>query len=160
MSLIVLVIILVLLGILLFLVEIFLIPGLSVAGIAGIVSFGVSIYVSYADIGAMAGHCTLLCSVLSLSLTIYIFLKYKTLDKIALKSNSASKVDLVSDINMQVGDIGISISRLAPMGKIKINNKVVEAKTTVGFIDEETPIVVVEVQGNTAVVEIVKNNDK
>ena len=61
---IVVVIILLIVGIALMLVELFLIPGLSVAGISGFLFMGGSVYYAYAYIGDTAGHLTLFGSVL------------------------------------------------------------------------------------------------
>ncbi|MCC8142562.1 MAG: NfeD family protein [Tannerellaceae bacterium] len=50
------------------------------------------------------------------------------------------------------GDEGITLSRLAPIGKATINGIVVEAKSEEGFIDEEVPLVVVHVDGYNVIV--------
>ncbi len=148
-----LVIILILAGILLMLAELFLLPGLSIAGISSFVAFSGSVYVAYTNISPMAGHITLLISLLTLALSIYIFLKYKTLEKMALKSNIDSKISHFEESEIKIGDKGITLSRLAPMGKVKLNKLTVEAKTTGQFIDENTSVEVIDIQGNTLVVE-------
>ena len=43
-----------------------------------------------------------------------------------------------------IGKKGITITPLKPNGKIKIDNKIFEAISTIGFIDSNTDIIVIE----------------
>lgn len=150
---IVVVIILLIVGIALMLVELFLIPGLSVAGISGFLFMGGSVYYAYAYIGDTAGHLTLFGSVLFTAVGIWIFIKSKALEKMSLKTSIESKNDPLSGLNLHVGDEGITSSRLAPMGKVKINGQIVEAKAIDDFIDQNTEVVVRQVYSTNVLVE-------
>lgn len=145
--------ILLLVGVLLMLAELFLLPGISIAGIMGVLSLGGSVFYAYAKIGVVAGHITTLLVLVLLGVAVYLFLKFRALDKMALKTDIESKVDTLEGLNIHIGDKGITASRLAPMGKVTINGDVAEAKTYGEFIDEDTEVVVVEVQNNTVIVE-------
>lgn len=147
------VIILVVFGILLMVAELFLLPGISIAGISGILCLGGSVWIAYVRLGALAGNIVLFASLFLLAIAIYIFLKMRTLDKMALSTDIDSKVDLMQGLNIKKEDTGISVSRLAPMGKVKIGNAVVEAKTTGDFIDEDKAVKVIEIENNTIIVE-------
>ena len=85
--------ILVVAAVILFLVELFIIPGISIAGfLAG----GCIIYANYyafANLGATAGFITLAISIITCVGSLVWFMHSKTLDKIALKKNITSKVD-------------------------------------------------------------------
>jgi membrane-bound ClpP family serine protease len=66
---------------------------------------------------------------------------------------------LIQDITedqMKAGDSGETITRLAPMGKIKVNDIVREAKSIDGYIDEHSPIEVVSVEGTSIKVKPIK----
>jgi membrane-bound ClpP family serine protease len=139
------VVILLLVGIVFFLLELFLIPGISIAGIAGTLFMIASVYYAYSEISSFAGHITLLGSVLLLGIAIWIFLRTKTLEKLSLKTEIKGKNDPLESVVIHVGDEGITSSRLAPMGKVKINGHMVEAKTNDDFIDEGVKVVVKEV---------------
>lgn len=152
-----LVVILLLVSVIFLLLELFIIPGISLAGIAGAVSMIVAVYLAYAKIGSAAGHLTLLGGVILNGIAIWLFVKSKALDKMALKAEIDGKNDPLKDITIQVGDTGKAVSRLAPMGKIKINGHVVEAKSPDGFIGEGTPVRVTEVLKTNVVVERVEN---
>jgi membrane-bound ClpP family serine protease len=57
------------------------------------------------------------------------------------------------DDKIKVGDIGITIGRLAPMGKIKVNNEVVEVKSTGSFIDPGEKVRIIEIEKSLITVE-------
>ncbi len=147
------VIVLLIVGILFFLLELFLIPGISLAGIAGFLFVGGAIYYAYANIGNSAGHFTVLGSVILLSITIWAFVKSKALEKLSLKAEITGKNDPLENIEIKVGDVGLTQSRLAPMGKVNINGHIVEAKTNDDFIDPNIEIVVLEVYNTNVLVE-------
>ena len=147
------VIILLVVGILLFLIEFFLIPGISIAGIAGVAFFGGAIYYAYYSIGNTAGHITLISSILLLGIAVWLFLRLKVLEKMSLKTDIDGKNDPMKDMVIEIGDIGITSSRLAPMGKVKINNHIVEAKTNDDFIDPGVEVTVIDVMKTNILVE-------
>lgn len=149
--LIIIVALLVLTALLLFIVELFLIPGISIAGIAATLSMAASVYLAYTQIGVVAGHITLFANIIIIALAIYFFLKSKTLDKMALKTNIDNKIDLIQN-NLQVGQQGTTLSRLAPMGKILIDGKPFEARSQGEFISENTAVVIIAIEGNIATV--------
>ena len=80
------------------------------------------------------------------------FIKGKPLDKMALDKELES--DNPYDMSkVAVGDVGSTISRLAPMGKVLVNGEEYEAKFRNGFLDRGVDVVVVEIDGNILVVE-------
>ena len=145
--------ILLLVGVILLLVEMFLIPGLSIAGIGGVIFLGGAIYYAYAFIGAEAGHLTLVGAAIMMIIAVWIFLRSKALERMSLKTEIDSKNDPLKDIDVKVGDVGLTSSRLAPMGKIKIDGHIVEAKATDDFIDENTEVIVTQVYNTNVLVE-------
>jgi membrane-bound ClpP family serine protease len=148
--------VLLLVGIVFILVELFLIPGISIAGIAGTIFMGGGVYYAYVKIGAAAGHITLFGSVVLLGIAVLIFIRSKALEKMSLKTNITGKNDPLEKMIINAGDIGITVSRLAPMGKIKINDNIVEAKTNDDFIDQGTDVRVLQVFSTNVLVERVK----
>jgi len=147
------VVILLLVGILLFLLELFLIPGISLAGIAGTLFVGAAVYYAYAYIGNMAGNLTLVGSIILLGVAIWIFVRSKALDRLSLKAEIKGKNDPLENIEIHIGDKGITQSRLAPMGKVKVNGHIVEAKTNDDFIDPGVDVVVLQIFNTNILVE-------
>jgi membrane-bound ClpP family serine protease len=150
------VIILLLVGIILLLVEMFLIPGLSIAGIGGVIFLGGAIYYAYAFIGVEAGHLALIGGFLMMVIAVWIFIRSKALERMSLKTEIDSKNDPLKGVDVKVGDVAVTSSRLAPMGKIKINSHIIEAKATDDFIDENTEVIVTQVYSTNVLVE--RNN--
>lgn len=147
-----LVVILILVGVALLVTELFLIPGFGLPGIVGFISIAGGVFCAYFYLGNTAGHITLAASVVLCAIAIYIFVRSKMLDKMALQENIDSKVDLIEGTNIHIGDKGVTISRLAPMGKVRIGDSDIEAKSYEAFIDQQTEVEVVAVEGNKIIV--------
>ena len=147
------VVVLLVLAIVFLLIELFLIPGLSIAGISSIVLAAISVWYAYSHVGAVAGNITLVGAFVFSVVAIWVFIKSRALEKMSLKTNVTGTVDKINEEKIRVGDKGMSVSRLAPMGKVKVNGVVVEAKTSDEFIDQGTQIVVVEVYQTNVLVE-------
>ena len=143
-------------GVGLIIAEIFLIPGIGFAGIFGFLSLAASVALAYVYISSLAGHITLCASVVVAAICIYLIFKGKTLDKMALKTDINARVDLVSGVDVKVGDVVTTSSRLAPMGKVRIGSTELEAKSTGEFIDPETPVSIEKIEGNIVLVKPVK----
>jgi membrane-bound ClpP family serine protease len=147
------VIVLLLVAVSLLLVEMFLIPGLSIAGIGGLLFLGGAVYYAYSSIGPEAGHLTLLGSFVMMTIAIIIFIRSKALERMSLKTEIDGKNDPMQGMELQVGDVGITSSRLAPMGKIRVNGHVVEARAIDDFIDQDVSVVIIKVQSTNVLVE-------
>lgn len=135
------------LGILFLLIEIFLLPGISIAGIAGAIFLVGGIVYSYMFLGSTAGNISLAASAVALGLTFFGLLKSKSLDRISLNTYIDDKVDNSYLLKIAAGDTGVAISRLNPIGKILVNDIIAEGKSFDGeFIEENTEIVVTKVE--------------
>lgn len=132
-------------AVILFLVELFLIPGISLAAFAAITSLIYAIYYAFVHLGTIAGIITIIISAIACIGSLVLFMRSKTLDKIALNKDIDSKVDRQAEESINVGDRGESTTRLALMGHAEINGKDVEVKSIDGFLDEKTPIIVVRI---------------
>ena len=150
-----LIIILILLGILLFLIEFLLIPGITVAGIGGAILMIGGVILGYHHHGMQVGNIILLGTVVFSILTLYFVLKSRTWKKIMLDSKIDSKVNLLerNETMIKEGNEGISVTRLNPMGKVLINGEYYEASCQNQFLDEQTPIVIIKISDNKIIVE-------
>lgn len=143
----------ILLGIIFLLAEIFLLPGITISGIAGFIFLVGGIAYAYMYMGTMAGNMTLIISAILLMGSFFYFIKSKSLRRISLTTNIDSKVDTSDLKKIKVGDVGITQSRLNPMGKVFINDLTVEAKSFDGqMIDEDTEVVVNKVDWSNIIV--------
>jgi membrane-bound ClpP family serine protease len=135
-------------GIVLMLIELFLIPGISVAGIASLCCFLYAIFKAFAELGTAGGVITLLVTLAACGLSLRRFMRSKTLDRLALKQNIDSTVDKSNADGVKVGDCGTAVTRLAQIGTAEINGSRMEVKAEDGFIDEKRPIVVKRISDN------------
>jgi membrane-bound ClpP family serine protease len=143
----------ILLGIIFLLAEIFLLPGLTVSGIAGFIFLVGGIAYAYMYMGTRAGNFTLVISTFLLLGSFLYFIKSKSLRRIALTTNIDAKVDTSDLLKINKGDIGITQSRLNPIGKVFINGLTVEAKSIDGeMIDEDTEVEVIKVEWSNILV--------
>lgn len=139
-------------GILLILAEIFLIPGITLAIVAGGLFLVGGIYYAFSSLGTTGGLITLASSVV-IGLFAFVYLiKSKALDHIALKTNIDSTVSSHTLPDVSVGDTGVTVSRLNPIGKVKVKEIVMEGKSLGDFIDEDMEIEVVKVTPSQLVV--------
>lgn len=141
-------------GLVLILLEILVIPGVGVAGILGgmLVIGGVAL--AYTKSMAF-GHGMLAFSAVLSGITFYFSLKAKTWNKVSLKESIDTRVNELSGI--EVGNKGIALSRLAPMGKAEINGIECEVESNEGLIDEQATIEVVSIEINKVWVRKINN---
>ncbi|HKM94976.1 MAG TPA: NfeD family protein [Prolixibacteraceae bacterium] len=147
------VILLLLLGIVLVVVEFMLIPGLSIAGIGALLTFGASVYLSFKYWGNFAGFVALAVILIFVPILLYLLFKGRAVKPMMLESEISGKVETVDTDKIHVGDIGITIGRLAPIGNVKINGSTAEARSKGIYIDQKTKIKVIKIEGNTVIVE-------
>lgn len=151
------IIVLIVLGILLFVVEFLLIPGVTIAGIGGAVLMGVSVYMAYKTHGNTVGNYTLIATLI---LTIGGFayaLRAKTWKRLALNKDIDGRVEVgLEKETIKVGDRGECITRMAPVGKVLINGLVVEGKSQRGFLDQHTPVEVIKVLNTQVIIKSIK----
>jgi membrane-bound ClpP family serine protease len=139
------IIVIIILGIILLLIEFLVIPGFTVFGIAGFLFMIMGIGTSYYYHGANAGNITLISTIFASLITIYYIFKKRTWQNMGLKANIDGRHEPFVQTSIQTGDTGITITRLAPVGKARVNDTTCEAKSTGGFINENTEIEVIRV---------------
>jgi len=136
---------LVVLGIFFLVVEVYLIPGISIAGIAGVACMTGGVFMAYVRLGATAGTLTLGLALLGLVGVLYWFYRSKAIDKMSLTTNIDSKTNPFNGIKVNIGDKGVAVTRLGPIGRVQFNDTVVEGSAENELIDAGTPVVVVDV---------------
>jgi membrane-bound ClpP family serine protease len=151
------VIILIVLGILLFVIEFLLVPGVTVAGIGGLVLTVLGVYKAFEEFGSTIGIWVLIGTLMLSVFVIAMSLRARTWRKLMLDTNVSGTVDQdISEDQIKVGDRGKAMTRLAPMGKIEVNNIVREAKSVEGYVDEHCTIEVTAVEGTRISVKPIK----
>ena len=150
------IIVLILLGLLLLLLEFAVIPGVTIAGIGGFLMLAGSVYLAFAQYGTGAGFATLLVVIIAAPALVIYFFRSKAGKKMVLETNIDGKVETFETDNIHPGDTGITLGRLAPMGKVKVNGVSVEAQSTGSYIDQNRPVKILKVYPGKVIVELIK----
>lgn len=135
----------------LILLEVFLLPGITVAGIGGALFATGGIIYAY-SVSRLTGHVALISSLVAFGVAFAWLLRAKSFSKVALHTDIDSRVTSARELDIHPGDEGRTLSRLAPVGKASFHDITVEAKSTGDFIDENTPVRVIRVDGSNVLV--------
>ena len=144
------------LGFLLLLIELFLIPGFSFAGLGAIGCFGAGTYLAYQNFGLNAAVGAFLVSA-SLGFA-FLALSIKTgmFRRISMKYSEEGEDGYVAgsgnldDLNDQVG---VSLTPLRPAGTAAFRNRKVDVVTEGEFIVKNVRVRVSRIDGNRVIVE-------
>lgn len=155
---IVIITLLIIAGLLFFIVEVFLVPGIGIAGIVSAVCLLYANYYAFTYLGLTEGIVTLLVSSIGGIAAIVWFMRSKTLDKLALKKDIDSKVINKAAKNVRVGDTGVTVTRLALIGNADFDGNIVEVSSADGFLNEKTPIIVDRIDESVIIVKKINTN--
>ncbi len=144
---------LIFLGIVLLLIEFTILPGSAVAGIGGLLVFAYSIYLAFSTYGSLAGFLTLVFVMIVSPILVVKFFKGKSGKKMILKTVLHGMANEIDHEKVKIGDIGVTIGRLAPMGKIKVNNEVVEVRSTGTFVNPGEKVRIIQIEKSLITVE-------
>lgn len=149
---------LILVGLILILAEILLVPGVGVTGILGLASLGGACYFAFARIGCTAGYVVTAVVVLLVVVTMIYVLRAKTWKKLTLDTDIDSRA-ISADSRISVGDKGLTMTRLAPMGSVRFGNDIVEAKALKGMLDPDLEVEVIMIEDGKIYVRPVENSE-
>ncbi len=154
-----LIIFLIFVGLLLFVIEFMLIPGVTIAGIGGAICLVTGIVMAFISFGTSTGMIVLGVTALVMVVTTVLMLRAKTWSKFMLKTAIDSKVDTVGSEEGKVmpGDRGTTVTRLAPGGKVLVNGEYFEAKSVDLLIDPKQEIEVIRIEDNKLIVKPINN---
>ncbi len=149
-----LIVLLILLGLILILLEIFVIPGTSVFGIAGGVLIVFSVWQAYSIYGSSRGHIIVIATIAIIAATFVIAFKTNTWKRMMLHTNVTGRVNEIEIDKLHVGDTGKAISRISPAGTALFNNELYEVHTTGDFIDQESELLITKIEDNKIFVKL------
>ncbi|MBO5251980.1 MAG: nodulation efficiency protein D (NfeD) [Bacteroidaceae bacterium] len=127
-------------GLLLFAIEVFLIPGISIAGLASAGCILYANYYAFSTLGTVPGIITLVISALGVIAVTVWFMRSKTVDKLSLKKSIDYRPEPLKGLDLKAGDEGVAITRLALIGNAEFNGRIIEVRSSDGFIDEKCRI--------------------
>lgn len=134
---------LVVLGAFFLVAELVFLPGLTFGLVLSLMGYGAAIYLGFARLGFVGGVITLVIVVAISLLVTVLSLRAKTWQRLALNDKvDGQSMDTPSN-SVNIGDIGVCVSRLSPIGKVNIAGKIYEAKSVDAYIDQRSEVEVV-----------------
>lgn len=133
---------LIIVGTLLILAEIFLLPGVGMTGVIGFLCLAVSCVFAFGTLGTVPGLIvTSVSSLLFIALIAYV-IKVKSWRKFMFHKVPGS----ADDDFIEIGDKGLTLTRLSPSGTAKFGNAVYDVVALEGKIapDREVEVVLIE----------------
>jgi len=147
------ILLLIFLGIVLLLIEFTILPGITIAGIGGVLLFAYSIYMAFSSYGSLVGFLTLGFVLVAAPTLVVMLFKGKAGRKMVLSTVLTGIANQIDHEKVKIGDIGVTIGRLAPMGKIKVNGEVVEVRSTGTFVDPGEKVRIIQIEKSQITVE-------
>lgn len=159
-------IILVIVGILLIILEIFVVPGFGITGIAGILVFIVGLTLSMVDnelvFTTPQGTADLLrgTTTVIVALTLAIFgciflggalISSPRIPALALHKNLTAEEGYIAFHqlpNELVGATGTAVTVLRPSGKVVVNGVTYDALATLAYVEKDTPVIIERIENN------------
>lgn len=146
-------VILIICGIILLLVEFFIIPGITLAGIGAFILLAGGIVSAYYNQGIKFGNYITLITATAIVVIFVFAFRAGTWKRVGLTAASDSKVEIRKEEKIRVGSSGKTISKLSPIGKAIIEQTVVEVRSDGNYINSNTSIVVTRIDGYKIFVE-------
>lgn len=134
-------------------IEVFIVPGISIAGLSALLCAFYAVYYAFVNISTVAGILTIAALLVVAAASIVLFMKSKILDRLALKKNITSTIEKTNTANLKAGDKGVTTTRLALIGYASFDGNIVEVKAANDFIDPNTPVIVERIVDGVILVE-------
>lgn len=150
------IILLIFFGLLFLVAEIVLLPGISIGGLLALACYGSSTYMAFRDFGTLGGVVVLLTILVLSIIASVISLRAKTWQRFSLRQEIRSSSMPEPSQELRVGDRGVAVSRLAPMGKIEIDGRIYEAKSQGAYIDQRCEVEVTGFENFSVIVKTTK----
>ena len=135
---------LIILALVLAVLEIFFLPGITIAGICSVLFYGGGIYYAYSAFGTNGAVITLFIAAVTTIAVIIGFMRSRSLDKMSLHTEISSVVP----------------SPITPMGKIIVGIHTIEARADNELIDEDTPVKIIRIEPTVVIVCKETENEK
>ena len=137
---------LIIFGIILLIAEIIFVPGTTIVGALGVIFSGYGIYLGYDYFGTSTGTIILLGTLVINVVALVMAFKGRSWERFSLKNTMKGKFNEDFQPQLKIGDKGLSISSLKPIGKALINDQEIEVRSNGGYINENVEIEVFRIE--------------
>lgn len=143
---------LLLIGLALIVLEVVFVPGTTLVGIMGVVFLGAAIMSSYRNFGTETGHFVLVGTAVFTAITLFFSFRSNAWSRFANKSSIKSRVNEGLTEGLSLGQEGVAVSTLKPIGKVRFDIGEFEVKTLGDYVDVGTKVTIVHLQENQIIV--------
>lgn len=154
-------------GVGLLIVEIFIMPGFGLTGITGLIAIGISLILSQQDFlipkwqwqwdifnrNALTVFIGFVSAAGLISIMMILFPRVSIFKRLVLDNKTMEPTEPYKITETK----GITITQLRPIGKIKLGDEIIEAKSEGYIIEKDRPVMVLKRMGNRVVVREVKD---
>jgi len=140
-------------GLALILVELVFIPGTTLVGLLGLIFTVVGLVICYNHFGSDTGFYFLMGTLVTTLVGLFYSFRTGAWSKFSLKTSIDSRVNEGLTEQLKVGDEGITVSTLRPIGKAQFHGQNFEVKTMGGYAEAGQKVKIIQIQYNQIVVE-------
>lgn len=150
------IVLLILFGVLFLVAELILLPGVSIGALLALVSYGGAVYLAFREFGTVGGIIVIAVVLLLSLVATIVSLRSKTWQRFSLRQQIDSSSMPRPEEELHVGERGTTLSRLSPMGKIRIGDRIYEAKSLDAYVDPQREVEVVGFENFSVIVKVIK----
>lgn len=147
----------ILVGLVLVFLEIFLIPGTTLFGIAGGIALVIGVIMIYSYYGTLYGNIAAATTVILVGVAVVLGFKVIQSNKLVMKAEITGKVNELDSASYNIGDKGITATELRPNGKAIINDEKIEVYSTGEYIARNTEIEITKITHDKIYIKQVKS---
>lgn len=147
------IILLICIGLILIIVELIFVPGTTIVGVLGFALTAIGVWISYTALGTPMGHVVLAVSVLIGAVAVFYSFRSDAWTRFALNDSNRSHVNEDRKHELEVGELGKTLSALRPQGTALFKERTHEVQTNGEFISPNTAIRIIKLTTNKIIVE-------
>ena len=146
------IILLIVLGLLFLVAEIVLLPGVSDGALLALGCDGSATYLAFRYHDTPTGIVVVVLIVILSHVATILSLRAKTWQRFSLRQKIDSSSMPSPQTRLRVGERGVTLSRLSPMGRVEIGGELYEAKSLDAYVDPRTEVEVVGFENFSVIV--------
>jgi membrane-bound ClpP family serine protease len=144
---------LLLIGLALIVIELIFIPGTTVVGLLGFIFAGAGVVIGYQHFGSDTGLYILIGTLVATLGALFYSFRSGAWSRFSNKSSNDGKVNEGITGGLSIGDEGVTLSTLRPIGKAEFNSKTFEVKTQGQYVETGQHVRIIQIRLNDIVVE-------
>ena len=141
------------LGFVLLMIELFFLTGVLKIGIGGLIIMLIAIIFIYMYYGSEYGNIILTVSIAGSLIAFLLAFKVLERGNIGLQEVIDGKVNVLTNIKLRKGDVGEAFGDIKPVGRAKFTQKIYQVDSEGDFIEDGSQVVIIEINKQKIIVE-------